>query len=198
MKKLFLLLVLILFAFIPNKVFAVNEVNIYLFYSDTCDICTQEKAYLEALKQRYPNIRVYQYEVTGNTKNNELMARAKQMYNKTSSGVPFTVIGDSAFLGFSQNSKAIFQKRVYEYSKSKYENKLGQVLGISYRTDLEGEVVEYKDNQDYQIEEPSGNVRVPVKDEDEYDKNKVTIYLVGSGFGLLLVAGIIYMIERKR
>lgn len=197
MKKLKFILLVILLLIIPNSVLALNEVNIYFFHSDTCDICRQEKIYLDALKQRYPNMRIYSYEISSST-NRELMANAKQMYNQTSNGVPFTVIGDTAYLGFSQSKKALFQKSVYEYSNKKYQNKLGNSLGISYRTDLEGKVEEYKDNADYQIEESSGNPRVPVKEKKGYDKYKVTLYLVGAGAGLALLAGIIYIVERKK
>lgn len=198
MKKLKLCLLLLILFIVPTNAFAINEVNVYFFYSDSCNICEQEKAYLDALKLRYPNMRVYSYEIDNSTSNRELMARAKQLYNKTSNGVPFTVIGDKAFLGYSQNSKALFQKTVYDYSKTKYNNQLGKILGIGYRTDLDGKVEEYKNNDSYVIEESSGNILPPVKDENSYDKYQVTFYLVGTGIILALIAGIIYMVERKR
>ena len=55
--KLYILEALLLaFLLIPMDCFAtVNEVNIYFFHSATCDICKQEKTYLQALKDRYPN-----------------------------------------------------------------------------------------------------------------------------------------------
>ena len=197
MKKIKMFLLLFLLLLIPANVFAINEVNVYLFYSDNCDICKQEKVYLEALKKRYSNIRIYSYEIS-DTNNYKLMQKAKNMYGQNNNGVPFTVIGDKAYLGFSQSKKALFQKTVYEYSKTSYANKLGKELGISYRNDLEGEVVEYKDNSDYQIEETSGNTRKPAKSTNTYDKYKVTIYLVGAGIILALVAGVIHIRERKK
>lgn len=179
-----------------NQVFAINEVNVYLFYSDSCDICAQEKVYLQALKQRYPNMKIYTYEV-GDTTNNELMKKAKIMYNQNVDGVPFTVIGDKGYLGFSQGKKGLFQKTVYEYSKIAYKNELGKILGISYRNDLEGKVEEYKDNSDYTIEETSGKPHNTTKKTVSYDKYKVTIYLVGAGLILALIAGIIHIYEKK-
>ena len=41
-----------------------NLVNIYLFYSYTCPHCKEEEKLLEELKDKYDNIRVYQYEVS--------------------------------------------------------------------------------------------------------------------------------------
>ena len=196
MKKLLFCLLVYFVLLIPINAFAINEVNIYLFHSDSCDFCKQEKVYLEALKQRYSNIRVYSYEIS-DPFNKSMMEEAKAMYGFTEPGVPFTVIGDSAYLGFSQAKKAVFQNKVYEYSKNSYQNKLGQRLGISYRNDLEGEVEEYKDNNEYQIEESSGIVREPTKSTSNYDKYKSSIYLVSIGLILIFMYFIIRYLERK-
>lgn len=196
MKKLKLFLLIMLVLLIPNNVHAINEVNIYFFHSNSCDFCKQEKVYLDALKQRYPNMRIYAYEIS-DKENNELMKQAKEMYNIKEEGVPFTVIADSAYVGFSQSKKAIFQKRVYEYSKNKYENKLGTKLGINYRNDLEGTVEEYKDNSSYQIEETSGIERVPTPIKGSYDKYKVSFYLVLAGVILSFIAFILNRLEKK-
>ena len=125
------------------------------------------------------------------------MQKAKNMYGQTSNGVPFTVIGDKAYLGFSQSKKALFQKTVYEYSKTTYDNKLGKELGISYRNDLEGEVEEYKDNADYQIEETSGKTHTTTKTQTTYDKYKVSLYLVGAGILLAIIAYVIHILEKR-
>lgn len=198
MKKLKMILLILVLLIIPIKTFAINEVNIYFFHSDTCDICEQEKIYLEALKKRYPNMRVYAYEVSDSV-NNELMLKAKKLYNKTSNGVPFTVIGDSAYLGFNQNNKALFQRKVYEYSKKAYENKLGKELGINYRNDLEGEVQEYKNNDSYTIEETSGITHVTTNNQTKpsYDKYKISLYLITSGVALAIIAYIIHILEKR-
>jgi len=196
MKKIKLFLILFLMILIPTNVWAINEVNIYFFHSNSCDICKQEEVYLDALKERYPNIRIYQYEVS-DSYNNELMKNAKNMYNQMGNGVPFTVIGDKAYLGFSQSKKALFQKTVYEYSKTTYKNELGKILGISYRTDLDGEVKEYKDNSEYQIEEKSNKPKKVTKKEKNFDKYKISIYLVGVGFILAVLALIIHLFEKR-
>lgn len=197
MKNKWLFCLLLLMLLIPSNVFATNEVNIFFFHSSSCDVCNQEKVYLEALKQRYPNMRVYSYEINDSS-NNELMLKAKNMYNETRSGVPYTVIGDSAYLGFSQANKALFQRKVYEYSKNSYQNKFGRELGISYRNDLTDEVKDYKNNDQYQIEESSGNIRKPSKiKKSGYDKYLVTIILVSAGVVLAIIAFIIRLMEKR-
>lgn len=197
MKKIVFFCLMLLMLVIPKNVWAINEVNVYFFYSNGCDFCNQEKAYLEALQQRYPNMRIYSYEISDST-NNDLMIEAKKMYQVSQGGVPFTVIGDTAYSGFSQSKKALFQKTVYEYSTKAYQNNLGNKLGITYRNDLEGTVEEYKDNDQYQIEEPSGNDRniTPIKGSG-YDKYKSSFILVMIGFTLSCLALVLYVLERR-
>lgn len=197
MKKILLILFFGFLSFLPGKVFALNEVNIYLFYSNSCDICQQEKIYLEALKERYPNMRVYSYEVSDST-NYQYMIDAKNMFQQSGTGVPFTIIGDSAYYGFSEARKGVFQKQIYEYSTNRYQNQFGEKLGISYRTDLEGTVQDYKENDSYQIEESSGIPRQPIKDKNTYDKYKVSFYLVAAGLILSILAFILYQIDKRR
>lgn len=197
MKKLGLLFLVLLLFVIPKTVRAINEVNVYFFYSNGCDFCNQEKAYLQALQQRYPNMRIYSYEISDSS-NNDLMIEAKKIYQVSQGGVPFTVIGDTAYSGFSQSKKALFQKTVYEYSTKVYENRLGNRLGITYRNDLEGTVEEYKNNDQYQVEESSGVDRIitPIKG-SSYDKYLSSFILVMTGFSLSCVALVLYVLERR-
>lgn len=198
MKKISFVCLLLIMIMFPISALATNEVNIYFFNSDNCDICQQEKIYLQALKERYPNIRIYSYEVSSND-NNNLMLEAKKMYNINKSGVPFTVIGDSAYLGFSQNQKAVFQKKVYQYSTTKYKNELGIKLGINYRTDLNIKVEEYKENNNYTIEESSGKTHTTTKTNNQtgYNKYKISFYLVLTGVILAFIAFIINRLEKR-
>ena len=199
MKKILLLLIFTLILFIPKEVYALNEVNIYLFYSDTCNICEQEKVYLQALKQdRYPNIRIYSYEVTNDTENYNLMQEVKKLFNTSGAAVPFTVVGDTSLTGFSQGLKGKIQSLVYEYSNKKYKNETGNKLGISYRTDLEGTVKEYRDKADYIIEEHSGNTSTATKTKNEDNRKLPSIILVTSGVILLIIYIILYIKEYKR
>lgn len=198
MKKiLFLFMFLVLF--IPNGVFALNEVNVYFFHSKTCDICEQERIYLQALKERYPNMRIYSYEISEND-NYNLMQEAKNLFNETGSGVPFTVIADTPFYGFNQGLKGNFQRTVYLASTNKYSNKLGEKLGITYSTDLDGEVEEYKDNADYKIEETVEVSKPTSKKNDDptfFKKYQSSIILVGLGLILLIIYCILKIFERR-
>lgn len=194
-RKVFVLC--FLFFIIPIKVCAMNEVNVYFFYSDDCKFCSQEKAYLEALKQRYPNMRIYRYEVSGDA-NLALMNQAKTMYG-VEAGVPFTIIGDDTYLGFSQGKKSQMQKSVYDYSLKPYDNKFGySVLNIGYRTDLTGTPAEYKDNSEYKIEE-SGTMQItPNEDKKPMNsKYRASIVLISMGVIVGLTTILITIYERR-
>ena len=200
MKKIFYLIILAFLLILPKNVFALNEVNVYFFHDKDCSICEQERIYLQALKQdRYPNMRIYAYEI--NTDNNrELYNKAKKLFNETRNGVPFTVVGDKVFYGFSQGKKGEFQQAVYTYSTNKYENKLGKELGITYRTDLQGTVKQYKENTDYVIEEKSGKTPTPttppakVREQSKYTNS---IILITAGIILLIIYIILKIKERR-
>ncbi len=199
MKKTWIL-ILTLFLFIfPIHGYAMNEVNVYFFYSDDCNFCSQEKAYLEALKQRYPNMRIYKYEISSDA-NLSLMNQAKAIYEVTESGVPFTIIGDKTYLGFSQSKKSQMQKNVYEYSLKEYENKFGTtILNIGYRTDLEGNPIEYKENDDYTIEEmgPIQTSSTNTQQKPLNSKYRASIILISIGTVIGLATILIMIYERR-
>ena len=71
-------------------------------------------------------------------------------------------------------------------------------MGIDYRTDLEGTVQEYKENDSYQVEESSGIETKPVVNEKSYDKYQVSFYLVGAGVILAVLAVILLQMDKRR
>ena len=197
MKK-FLILLIMIFVLVPSNCMALNEVNIYFFHNDNCDICKQEEVYLKALQERYSNIRLYSYE-TSKQENYDLMLEAREMFNDTRKGVPFTVIADTPYHGFNEASKGSMQNAVYKASNNKYENKLGQKLNISYKDDLEGEVKEYKENSSYKIEEPGEEGTHPdYKEKDStFKKYQASIVLVGIGIVLAIIYLFVKLLERR-
>ena len=201
MKKIFFISMLLLIMVIPSSCFAMNEVNVYFFHSKDCNICEQERVYLQALKKdRYPNMRIYAYEI-GTQTNYDLMERAKKLYNESRTGVPFTIVGDKVFYGFSQGSKSQIQQAVYNYSINSYQNKLGNELGISYSKDLQGEVKQYNEKADYVVEETSGIERKPSEPANkkfEFNKYRNSIILISAGLILFIIYLILKIRERRR
>lgn len=137
-----------------------NLVNIYLFYSDTCPHCAKEKELLDEIMDKYDNVRLYKYEI-GDEDNSKLLDEVASLYNTTVSGVPFTVIGDKIYKGFSyENSKVKFMGTVDYYSNYGYVDRVGEYIGgielPSYQiNDDDVEITDYIDDYaNYKIKVP--------------------------------------------
>lgn len=138
-KKILFILILFVMVF-PISVFALNEVNLYLFWGDGCPHCEEEMAFLDELKMRYNNLRIYKYETWYNDDNKNHLKNVRELYGNSNTGVPFTVIGDEYVYGFSSSRKATIEELVRKYSLENYEDKAGTYFNISHSTTLEGEL----------------------------------------------------------
>ena len=142
MKKIWVLILSILFI-IPLNVFALNKdyedvtanivgekieenkLNIYLFYSYTCPHCHDEIEYFKILEDKYKDkINIYKYEVVKNKDNLAMMNASKNLFDVTSTGVPFTVIGKEYILGFSDSTKDEFTYIIDNYLNENKENNI--------------------------------------------------------------------------
>lgn len=140
MKKILVLIVSIIFL-IPFNVFALNKdyqdvtanivgekveenkINIYLFYSYTCPHCHDEIEYFKKLEEKYKDkINIYKYEVMKNKDNLTMMNTSKDLFEVTSTGVPFTVIGKEYILGFSETTKDEFDYILDNYLNENKNN----------------------------------------------------------------------------
>ena len=147
---------------LPSQMVFARDVPIYLFYGDTCPICEREKEYLNELKQEYNNIKIHEFEVYRDRTNYQNLLKVKEMFSVTQDGVPFTVIGDSAILGFSDSYKEKIEYLVKQYSKDEaYRDRTGIYLGYieEVETTKEIETTNYE-NQETKEEKP--NLTIPV------------------------------------
>ena len=137
MKKIWIILISILFL-IPTNIFALNKdyedvvsnivgekieenkVNIYLFYSYTCPHCHDEIEYFKQLESKYKDkINIYKYEVIKDKNNLKMMNATKELFQVSSTGVPFTVIGKEYILGFNETTKDEFTSIIDNYLEEK-------------------------------------------------------------------------------
>jgi len=87
--------------FKTEKVFASEkEANIYFFWGEGCPHCAKEKPFLEKLEQKYPEVKVHNFEVWYSAKNRDLLIDAGKKLGADVSGVPFTVIGNKYIVGY--------------------------------------------------------------------------------------------------
>jgi thiol-disulfide isomerase/thioredoxin len=136
MKKLkFLILTILLL--LPISVSAKEKVNLYLFHSETCGHCQAEIKYLKELEQEYDNLKVHLYEVDSHKDNAEKMIKVKEALEIDSPNVPFTVIGNYYYIGFSDGIADGIKELVDKYSEEKETNMVKPVLEGKEVPDIE-------------------------------------------------------------
>ena len=180
MKKLFYLLLFILFlapinSFALNKEYKdilydltgeeviENKINIYFFYGDGCPHCAKEEKLLKLLDEKYSDvIIIHRYETWDNSKNRELMIEAKELVKAkgvSQVSVPFTVIGNKYFSGYS------------EYVGNEIEN---LIKIYSSEEDID------KDDKDNVVN--SNKVKIPLLGEVTPTETSITIAAILLGF----------------
>lgn len=139
MKYLKYILGLIVFFFSMSFVSASEkEINIYLFYSQTCPHCHQERAFFEEYLKENEDVNVYEYEVSSNSDNIDLWIEVQKIFNKSSGTVPYTVIGNQIINGYSSsNTNVLIKKIINYYRNSNYRDLIGEYLGtVEVREDI--------------------------------------------------------------
>lgn len=96
-----------------------TKVTVYLFYSSSCVHCKAENAFLDDLEDQYGDtIDIKRYEVTQNATNNNYLKLVKERVGSTSSGVPFTVIGEKYYIGYSNTIGSTMENTIDSYLES--------------------------------------------------------------------------------
>ncbi|MBQ8218979.1 MAG: hypothetical protein IJZ79_04430, partial [Bacilli bacterium] len=190
LKKIILCIVILIisisfvYADSSNK----NLVNIYLFYSDSCPHCKSEKELLNELMDEYDNIRLYKYEI-GDSNNSKLLDDIADMLETTVTGVPFTVIGNKVYKGFSyENSKPKFIATIEYFSTYEYQDIVGEYIGgielPKYSNDNENTSSENIPNINEYIED-YGNVKIDIPLIGTVNTKNLTLPVISILIGLV-------------
>ena len=111
-----------LVASITDEVINEDEVILYLFYGEECPHCHQEREWLKTIRNKYDNIRFVYYEVWHNQENS---SNLQELFNKleiTDHSIPFTIIGEKYFIGFSETTKSQIENAINYYLGNEEEN----------------------------------------------------------------------------
>lgn len=76
---------------------------------------------LDSLEEKYENINIYRFEVSGDSQNAEYLTEVKKLFDETSGGVPYTVIGTETFLGYNSYVGEKLEKTIQNYLDIKKE-----------------------------------------------------------------------------
>lgn len=134
MKKIskILLTLVIIFFVVKPALAQERRVNVYFFWGDGCPHCAAEKPFLDSLERKYPTIKIYSYEIWNNSKNNRYLIEVGKKLNTNVSGVPFTVVGNKAFIGFSETiTPDQIESRVEFCLSNSCPDLVAEVVGLS-------------------------------------------------------------------
>lgn len=143
MKKLkVLLLVLAVLLIVPFGVFAEEatdvtekskEVNVYLFYGDGCGFCEKAKTWFASIEDEYGHMfELVKYEVWKDAANSQLMSDVAEVRKETVNGVPYIIIGNQSFDGFSEE----YVDTILSKIKSEYETEPSERYDVLDYVDL--------------------------------------------------------------
>lgn len=91
---------------------AAQSVNIYLFWGEGCPHCAKAKPFLEGLDANSDAINLQEYEIYNNANNKKILQEIVAKLDINASGVPVIIIGDQAFVGYSEASSGQIEARV--------------------------------------------------------------------------------------
>lgn len=117
-KVLFALTVFFLLPFITVMAKEKEPVTLYLFYSETCPHCKAEKVYLNEIKNKYDNLEIVMYEVNDKA-NYDLFEKVKKQLKADKPYVPFTLVSDEYFFGYSDSHEKTIDNLINKYSETK-------------------------------------------------------------------------------
>ncbi len=93
-----------------------NKANLYLFHGQDCPHCKAERKWLETIKEKYKDkLNIIEYETWYNEENAALLEQIKVKFGETRGGVPYTIIGEKAFLGYSDAMQGLINEALKEY-----------------------------------------------------------------------------------
>lgn len=106
-KTLMSIITLFLLLLFPISVMAEDKkekdpINVYLFWGDGCGYCEAAKQFFASIEDEYGKyFDLVDYEVWHNKQNNELKDNVANYFQENVTGVPYIIIGDETFGGYS-------------------------------------------------------------------------------------------------
>ena len=136
MKKIITVICLLIIMLTPGIVRAEDrkKIDIYIFHGSGCPHCEEAFKFFDSIEDDYGKYyNLHRYETWHSASNNDLLKEVAEVMGtkKEDVGVPYIVIGDKVFLGYSkaydENIKTAI-KNEYEKSDSERVNKIKPIL----------------------------------------------------------------------
>ena len=139
MKK-FLFAIGLFFLFVTGV--SAKDITVYLFHSETCPHCREEREFLQEYTSEHSNVKLKLYEVSNDMGNSELLDKVKESFDCSNSYVPYTVIGEVGLTGFDENRKNEIIHFIEKYQNEEYRDVVSEVIktGKAVKIDKKEEV----------------------------------------------------------
>ena len=119
MKKILFSALMAVFLLLPFTARAEEKVKVYIFRGEGCPHCEEALEFFNSLESDVTSrFELIQYEVWNDENNKALMEEVASKLGDTVSGVPYIVIGDQSFKGFTDEIGEKMVNTINEY----YEN----------------------------------------------------------------------------
>ncbi len=134
MKKIFIFFFLMIL-FCPFSVFAKKDdtITLYFFHGDGCPHCAEEEVLLDKLRNEYSNFSIQEYEVWYNEDNADLLFKVQEAMGIESLGVPTTIIGDYATVGYTDSSASKIRRAIEYFQKEEYVDVVSHIIDDSFQ-----------------------------------------------------------------
>jgi len=86
------------------KVKAEGNLTLYFFWGQGCPHCVKEKAFLDDLKEKYPQVKIEDYEIYAHPNNLKKWQTFCQTFEVDAQGIPMLFIGNECVVGFGNEA----------------------------------------------------------------------------------------------
>ena len=106
--KITMLAIFLALSLLTGTVKAENDlpVRMFFFHSNSCPHCRAEEEFIEKLKKEYPNLKVYDFEVSSDFKSLNIFRDIVEHY-KMDGSIPVSIIKDTPIIGFDGEDKQL-------------------------------------------------------------------------------------------
>lgn len=146
MKKIIFAIFAAAFLFNGAGLVFAQDIEVDFFYSPTCPHCAKEKTFLRGLKERYPDLKINQYDVINNRDNQIILGDFYEKYDVPESLrglVPATFTPTKYFIGFddkiSEELESCLKECFYRDNKE-LALKSTSIIDKTFKIPLLGEI----------------------------------------------------------
>lgn len=94
-----------------------KEVNLYFFRGEGCPHCEEAEQWFQSIEEEYGSyFKVVDYETWYNEDNAALMQKVAEARGETAEGVPYIIIGDKSWSGFTES----YEQEILDQIQSVY------------------------------------------------------------------------------